>query len=39
VKTYDLLVEAYVDCGYEVVEIPRTSPLERADFILGMPVR
>jgi predicted ATPase len=36
VKTYDLMVEAYVDCGYEVVEIPRTSPLERADFVLGM---
>ena len=35
VKTYDLMVEAYADCGYEVVEIPRTSALERADFILG----
>jgi predicted ATPase len=39
VKTYDLMVEAYVDCGYEVVEIPRTSPVERADLVLGMPVR
>lgn len=36
VRTYHLMVDAYGDCGYEVVEIPRTSPVERADFVLGM---
>jgi predicted ATPase len=34
VKTYGLMVEAYEDCGYEVVEIPRASPAQRADFVL-----
>ncbi len=36
VKTYGLMVEAYEDCGYEVVEIPRVSPAQRADFVLKM---
>jgi len=36
VRTYGLMVEAYVDCGYEVVEIPRVDPAQRADFILSM---
>ena len=35
VKTYGLMVEAYEDCGYEVVEVPRVSPVERADFVLS----
>lgn len=35
VKTYELMVRAYEDCGYEVVEIPKVSAVERADFILG----
>ena len=39
VKTYSLMVEAYKDCGYEVVEIPRVAPTERADFIVGMLLR
>ena len=34
VRTYDLMVTTYRDCGYEVVEIPRVSPEERADFIV-----
>jgi predicted ATPase len=34
--TYDLMVAAYRDCGYEVVEIPRLDPAHRADFILRM---
>jgi predicted ATPase len=25
VKTYDLMIEAYEDCGDEVVKIPRAS--------------
>jgi predicted ATPase len=36
VRTYELMVEAYADCGYEVVEIPRDTPVGRADFILRM---
>ena len=35
VMTYGMMAEAYRDCGYEVVEIPRVSPAGRADFILG----
>jgi predicted ATPase len=36
VKTYSMMVEAYEECGYEVVEIPRVSPRLRVDFILNM---
>ena len=36
VRTYELMAEAYEDCGYEVVEIPKTSPKIRADFIVSM---
>ena len=36
VKTYHMMSEAYEDCGYEVVEIPRASPAQRADFIVTM---
>jgi predicted ATPase len=36
VRTYELMVEAYGDCGYEVVEIPKTSPKMRADFIVSI---
>jgi predicted ATPase len=36
VRTYELMIEAYEDCGYEVVEIPKTSPKIRADFIVSM---
>ena len=35
VRTYELMVEAYRDCGYEVVELPRVSPQRRADFIVN----
>lgn len=34
VRTYELMMMAYRDCGYEVVEIPLVSAGERADFIL-----
>lgn len=36
VNTYGLMVKAYEDCGYDVVEIPRLSPAQRADFVLTM---
>jgi predicted ATPase len=35
-RTYELMVKAYEDCEYQVVEIPQTDPAQRADFILGM---
>jgi predicted ATPase len=35
VRTYELIVEAYRDCGYEVVEIPRAQVEARADFLLS----
>ena len=35
VRTYELMAEAYEDCGYEVVEIPKASPKIRADFIVS----
>lgn len=35
VNTYSLIVEAYADCGYEVVEIPLMSASVRADFVLN----
>jgi predicted ATPase len=34
VETYHLMVRAYADCGYEVVEVPRVAVELRADFIL-----
>lgn len=35
VNTYGLMVEAYEDCGYDVVEIARVSPTARANFVLN----
>jgi predicted ATPase len=35
VKTYELMVEAYRDCRYEVVEIPPVSSSLRADFLVS----
>jgi predicted ATPase len=34
-KTFTVICETYRDCGYEVVVLPKTSPAERAKFILG----
>ena len=34
VRTYDLMVEAYRDCGYEVLEIPKVQVGLRADFLV-----
>lgn len=36
VSTYARMVRTYEDCGYEVIEIPRVTVAERADFILNM---
>jgi len=35
VKTHRVMIDSYEDCGYEVVEIPRVSPAQRADFVLS----
>lgn len=35
VRTYELMVEAYRDCAYQVVEIPRVAVGARADFLVG----
>ena len=34
IRTADLMGEVYRECGYEVIELPKTSPQERAEFIL-----
>jgi predicted ATPase len=33
-RTFDLMTAVYTECGYTVVELPRSTPLERALFIL-----
>jgi predicted ATPase len=34
-QTARLTVEVYEECGYEVIILPKASPLERAKFVLG----
>lgn len=34
VETYHVLKGTYGDCGYEVLELPKQSPEQRADFIM-----
>jgi predicted ATPase len=34
VRTYDLVVEAYAERGYTLVELPLASPAERLSFVL-----
>lgn len=36
VRTYDLMAQTYEDCGYNVVELPRMSVGERAEFLLNV---
>ena len=35
VRTYDAIVRAYTEFGYELVEVPRVSVFERVRFVLG----
>ena len=35
VETHHMMVRAYQDCGYEIVEVPRATVESRADFILA----
>jgi predicted ATPase len=34
VDVYGRMAETYRDCGYELIQLPKISPRERADFIL-----
>ena len=34
-REYDALVEGYVAAGYELVEVPKASVAERADFVIA----
>jgi predicted ATPase len=33
-RTYRIIIEVYEECGYELLELPRLSPQDRAAFIL-----
>jgi predicted ATPase len=33
VRTHEVMVEAYRNCGYQLIELPRVSAEERADFV------
>jgi predicted ATPase len=35
VRTYEIMVETYLDQGYELVEVPRAPVEERVEFVLG----
>jgi predicted ATPase len=35
VETHVLMVEAYGSCGYQLVELPRVSAAERAEFVIA----
>jgi predicted ATPase len=40
VRTYELLAQVYRECGYELLELPRLAPQERAEFVLKhLPVK
>lgn len=34
-RTYDPMVDVYQELGYETIELPKSSPRERAEFIVG----
>jgi predicted ATPase len=34
-RTFERLSQVYEECGYELVELPKSSAAERADFILN----
>jgi predicted ATPase len=33
-RTFEKMAEVYRDCGYEIIELPKTTPAERAEFTL-----
>jgi len=35
VRTYDTIARVYRECGYEIVELPKSEPGVRAEFMLG----
>ena len=34
-RTYDIMAKTYAELGYELVELPRTSVAQRADFVIA----
>ena len=34
IRTHEFIVRVYRECGYKLVELPRVSPHQRADFIV-----
>lgn len=39
VRTYEMMSSVYSECGYQVIELPRATPRERAEFMLGRVMR
>lgn len=35
IRTYDWIVKVYTECGYECIDLPKTVPAVRADFVLN----
>ena len=35
VRTYQIMAEIYSEMGYELVELPRTSVTQRAEFVVA----
>lgn len=35
IETYCKIADSYLESGYQLIEIPKTTSIERADFILG----
>ena len=35
VWTYNMISQAYIDCGYHLIDVPKVSPCERMNFILS----
>jgi len=33
-RTFEVVKQVYLDCGYQVVEVPKNAPAERARFVL-----
>lgn len=36
VRTYEVMQEAYRSCGYQLIELPRVSVEERAEFVISV---
>jgi predicted ATPase len=36
VRTHEVMIEAYRSCGYQLVQLPRVSPEERAELVMAL---